>query len=139
MVFKCKNLLVTGGSGFIGSNFINYILDKYPELKVINIDNLTYAGSLKNTKAFAKNKNYEFIKGDICDKKVLEHIFNKYNIDGVINFAAETHVDNSIKEPAKFIQSNVVTVNFTKNMGTAIKEFEKQIEDFFLFYGDEED
>ena len=108
MVFKCKNLLVTGGSGFIGSNFINYVLDKYSELNVINIDNLTYAGSLKNTKAFAKNKNYEFVKGDVCDKKVLEYIFNKFNIDGVINFAAETHVDNSIKEPAQFIQSNVV-------------------------------
>lgn len=108
MVFRCKNLLVTGGAGFIGSNFINYILSKYLDLNVINIDNLTYAGSLKNTKSFENNKNYNFVKGDICDKILLENIFDKYKVDGVINFAAETHVDNSIKEPTKFIQSNII-------------------------------
>ena len=107
MKFRCKNLLVTGGCGFIGSNFINYILNTYQDLRIYNLDKLTYAGNLKNTASFNKNINYTFIKGDICDEILLKNIFKEYKIDGVINFAAETHVDNSIKKPGIFINSNI--------------------------------
>lgn len=106
MKFRSKNLLVTGGAGFIGSNFIHYILSNY-DCKVINIDALTYAGNLENTLSFNNHKNYKFIHGNICDKLLLEKIFKNYEIDGVINFAAESHVDNSIKNPDIFIESNI--------------------------------
>ena len=96
MKFRCKNLLITGGAGFIGSNFIEYLFDKYKDLNIYNLDLLTYAGNLNNTKNFSSNKKYKFIKGNICDDKLLNEIFIAYNIDGVINFAAESHVDNSI-------------------------------------------
>ena len=107
---NCKNLLITGGAGFIGSNFINLILNKYEDVNVYNIDLLTYAGNLNNTKQFEKNSRYKFIQGDICDTKLLERIFNKYKIDSVINFAAESHVDNSIINPEIFIRTNVLGV-----------------------------
>ena len=106
MKFRSKNLLVTGGAGFIGSNFIHYILSNY-DCKVINIDALTYAGNLENTLSFNNHKNYKFIHGNICDKLLLEKIFKNHEIDGVINFAAESHVDNSIKNPDIFIESNI--------------------------------
>ncbi len=105
--FRSNNLLVTGGAGFIGSNFISYILKKYDDLKVFNIDLLTYAGDLNNLKSFKNNKRFKFIEGDINDQKLVNSIFRKYKIDGVINFAAETHVDNSILNPDKFIQTNI--------------------------------
>ena len=107
MKFRSKNLLVTGGCGFIGSNFIEFLLDKYKNIKIFNLDLLTYAGNLNNTIGFQKNPNYKFIKGDICDQNLLNKIFDKYNIDGVINFAAESHVDNSIINPETFIKTNV--------------------------------
>ena len=107
MKFKSKNLLVTGGAGFIGSNFIKYILDKYDDINIINLDKLTYAGNIKNTTNFLNDKRYKLIKGDICNKNLLIEIFKKYDIDGVINFAAESHVDNSILNPTKFIETNV--------------------------------
>ena len=107
MKFRSKNLLITGGSGFIGSNFINYFLKKYHETNVINLDLLTYAGNPINTNDFENNPRYKFVYGDIRDIKLIENIFKKYSIDGVINFAAETHVDNSIKNPEVFIQTNV--------------------------------
>lgn len=110
MKFKCKNLLVTGGAGFIGSNFINYILDKNKVINIYNLDLLTYAGNLKNTIKFQNNCRYKFIQGDICDEKLLNKIFHRYEIDGVINFAAETHVDNSIKNPEIFIKTNIIGV-----------------------------
>ncbi len=110
MKYRFKNLLVTGGAGFIGSNFIEYILNKHPDLKVYNIDNLTYAGSLNNTKEFENCSRYTFYKGDICDKKLVKKIFNEHKIDGVINFAAESHVDNSIINPEIFIRSNILGV-----------------------------
>jgi len=97
--------LVTGGCGFIGSNFIHYFLKKHPEDLVVNLDNLSYAGNLENLKDIESNSNYRFIKGDICDKRVVERAID--GCDVVINFAAETHVDRSIKEPSLFIQTNV--------------------------------
>ena len=107
MKFRSKNLLVTGGAGFIGSNFINYLLKKYNEINIYNLDLLTYAGNLDNTSNFINNPKYLFINGDICDKTIVQNIFDKYKIDGVINFAAESHVDNSINNPEKFIRTNI--------------------------------
>jgi len=100
-----KRILVTGGAGFIGSNFIRYLLKKHPNYKIINLDKLTYAGNLENLKDVAKDKNYKFIKGDICDSKVVEKIVKDCDI--IINFAAETHVDRSIKSASRFIRANV--------------------------------
>ena len=102
-----KNILLTGTAGFIGSNFVPYFLDKYPEYNLINLDLLTYAGNLENLKECEGNPRYKFIKGDICNRELVEFIFNEYNIQGVIHFAAESHVDNSIKNPGVFIQTNV--------------------------------
>jgi dTDP-glucose 4,6-dehydratase len=102
-----KNILLTGTAGFIGSNFVPYFLDKYPEYTLINLDSLTYAGDLDNLKECENNPRYKFIKGDICNRELIEFIFNEYNIKGVIHFAAESHVDNSIKNPGMFVQTNV--------------------------------
>ena len=102
---KKRSILITGGAGFIGSNFIRYILKKHPNYKIINLDKLTYAGNLESLKDIKNNKNYEFIKGDICNAKLVEKIVKK--CDTVINFAAETHVDRSIKSASVFIQTNV--------------------------------
>lgn len=99
-------LLVTGGAGFIGSNFIRYWLKKYPKDKVINLDKLTYAGHLSSTKDFSSNKNYTFVKGDICDSRLVRDIGK--NIDVIVHFAAETHVDRSIKDPSVFVKTNVL-------------------------------
>lgn len=103
-----KVILVTGGAGFIGSNFIPYFCTAYPEYCVINLDKLTYAGDLANLSECESMKNYAFIHGDICDTDLVEHIFREYNIQGVIHFAAESHVDNSIKGPSAFVQTNVM-------------------------------
>ena len=99
-------LLVTGGVGFIGSNFILYWIKKYPEDRIVNLDKLTYAGNLENLKEIEKNPHYQFIKGDICDA----HIVSKaiIGVDTVVNFAAESHVDRSILDPAPFIKTNVL-------------------------------
>ena len=107
MKFRCKNLLVTGGAGFIGSYFIKFILNKYKLVNIYNIDLLTYAGDLNNTISFSENDRYNFIHGDICDESLIKNVFRKYNIDGVINFAAESHVDNSIIRPDIFLKTNV--------------------------------
>ncbi len=101
------NILLTGTAGFIGSNFVPYFLDKYPEYNLINLDLLTYAGNLENLKECEYNPRYKFIKGDICNRELVEFIFKEYDIKGVINFAAESHVDNSIKNPGVFIETNV--------------------------------
>ena len=101
-------ILITGGAGFIGSNFIVYFLNKHPLIKIVNIDKLTYAGELSNLKEIKNHKNYRFIKGDICDRKLIEDLFKEYNFTGVIHFAAESHVDNSIKSPNEFINTNVL-------------------------------
>ena len=101
-------VLITGGAGFIGSNFIPYFLKQHKKYHVINLDMLTYAGDLSNLKSLEKNPRYTFIKGDICDRNLIEETFEKYTIKGVIHFAAESHVDNSIKNPGAFIQTNIV-------------------------------
>ncbi len=98
-------LLITGGAGFIGSNFIRHILTKYPDYKIINLDKLTYAGNPENLRAVEKNKNYAFIKGDINDTKLVEKILTSCDI--LINFAASTHVDRSIKDASDFIRANI--------------------------------
>jgi len=98
-------ILITGGAGFIGSNFIRHILVKYPDYKIINLDKLTYAGNTNSLKDIEKNENYSFLKGDICDKKLIEKLTK--NLDAIINFAAESHVDRSIIEAGTFIQTNV--------------------------------
>ena len=102
-----KNILLTGTAGFIGSNFVPYFLEKYPEYNLINLDLLTYAGNLENLTECQENPRYKFIKGDICNRELVEFIFSEYDITGVIHFAAESHVDNSIKNPGVFVQTNV--------------------------------
>lgn len=102
-----KSILVTGGAGFIGSNFVPYFAQKYPEYHVINLDKLTYAGDLTNVSECDDMSNYTFVQGDICDRILIEKLFAEYDIRGVIHFAAESHVDNSIKNPMAFIQTNV--------------------------------
>ncbi|WP_270940151.1 dTDP-glucose 4,6-dehydratase [Romboutsia lituseburensis] len=103
-----KNILVTGGAGFIGSNFIIYILKKYQQYKVVNIDKLTYAANLKNLDEAKANPNYKFIKGDIADENFIKDVFEKEKFDIVINFAAESHVDNSISDPRIFMITNII-------------------------------
>lgn len=103
-----KTILVTGGAGFIGSNFVKMMLDKHPNYKIINIDALTYAGNLENLKDIEDNENYTFIKADIRNRKKIEEIFEAYIIDMVVNFAAESHVDRSIVEPEIFLTTNVI-------------------------------
>lgn len=103
-----NTILVTGGAGFIGSNFIPYFLDKHPEVFVINIDKLTYAGNLENLKEVEGHPRYKFVKGDIQDRELLASLFQESDIRGVIHFAAESHVDNSIKNPEVFVQTNVL-------------------------------
>ena len=103
-----KNVLITGGSGFIGSNFLKLILQKYPNTNFVNLDLLTYASNKKNTESFKDFNNYFFYKGDICDFDFVSKIFVKHNIDALINFAAESHVDNSIINPHLFIKTNVL-------------------------------
>ena len=102
-----KTILVTGCAGFIGSNFVPYFLEKYEDYNIVNLDLLTYAGSLENLKEVKDHPRYKFIKGDICNRELVEFIFNEYDIQGVIHFAAESHVDNSIKNPGVFVETNV--------------------------------
>lgn len=103
-----KNLLVTGGAGFIGSNFVQYILDHSDIVRVLNLDLLTYAGNLANLKGCENDERYHFVRGDIRDRKLLEQLFVEYEIDTVVHFAAESHVDRSITEPEIFLSTNVL-------------------------------
>ena len=107
MINKMETILITGGAGFIGSNFIPHFLEKNKEYKVVNLDALTYAGDLSNLSEIKKNSRYTFVEGDICDRDLIEKLFKQYNFNGVIHFAAESHVDNSIKNPDAFVRTNV--------------------------------
>lgn len=102
-----KNVLVTGGAGFIGSNFIHFLLEHEPECQIHNLDVLTYSGSLENLRDIEKEPRYHFIKGDICDSKNDFRVLEQNKIDTIVHFAAETHVDRSIIEPGQFIQTNI--------------------------------
>ncbi|EXY33695.1 dTDP-glucose 4,6-dehydratase [Bacteroides fragilis str. 3397 T10] len=107
MAFK-RNILITGGAGFIGSHVVRFFINKYPEYRIINLDKLTYAGNLANLHDVESASNYTFIKADICDFDKLIDIFSEYKIDGIIHLAAESHVDRSIKDPLTFARTNVM-------------------------------
>lgn len=109
-------LLVTGGAGFIGSNFIRYMLGKYPDYEIVNLDKLTYAGNLENLRDIEKDPRYSFVKGDICDAEMMDGLAKK--VDAIINFAAESHVDRSIEEPQSFVITDVLG---TQNILEAVK------------------
>jgi dTDP-glucose 4,6-dehydratase len=124
-----KTYLITGGAGFIGSNFIHHMFNNYFDIKIINLDKLTYAGNLDNLKKLNSKLNYTFIHGDICDKELVETIFSANDIDYVINFAAETHVDRSINDPEPFVKTNVLgtvtLLNASKNAWLTDNSFKK--------------
>ena len=107
-MFYKKNILITGGAGFIGSHVVRIFVNKYPEYRIINLDKLTYAGNLANLKDIENAPNYVFVKADICDFEEMQRIFKEYNIDNVIHLAAESHVDRSIKDPFSFAKTNVM-------------------------------
>lgn len=115
-----KKILVTGGAGFIGSNYVHYHLEKYPDDKVYVLDKLTYAGNKENLETFFKNKNFKFIKGDISNSSFVHDLFETEKFDTVLNFAAETHVDRSIETPSIFVMTNVVG---THNLLEASKQY----------------
>ena len=102
-----KRLLVTGGAGFIGANFVRMVLDEHPETFVLNLDKLTYAGNLENLAGYSDRPNYRFVKGDIGDATLVEGLIDEHGIDAIVNFAAESHVDRSLVEPGVFIETNV--------------------------------
>ena len=118
------NILVTGGAGFIGSNFIKFILNKYQSYHVVNLDLLTYAGDLINLSDIVNSTNYTFVEGDICNRALIEDLFKTYKFKAVIHFAAESHVDNSISNPERFIKTNV---NGTFTLLDVAKKFWLQV------------
>jgi len=103
-----KNILVTGGCGFIGSNFVRLALGALPDCRIVNLDKLTYAGNLANLKDLSDHERYSFVRGDICDNELIDRLFAEEGIDAVVHFAAESHVDRSIEGPAAFIQTNII-------------------------------
>lgn len=109
MIMK-KTILVTGGAGFIGSNFIFYMLKKYPMYRIICLDKLTYAGNLSTLKSVMDNPNFRFVKADICDRTAVYKLFEEEDLDVVVNFAAESHVDRSIENPSVFLETNIMGV-----------------------------
>jgi dTDP-glucose 4,6-dehydratase len=115
-----KRYLVTGAAGFIGSNFVKYMLKKYPEIEITILDKLTYAGNLGTIKEELKDSRVEFVKGDICDRAVVENIFERKDIDYVVHFAAESHVDRSIENPQLFLETNILG---TQNLLEVAKKF----------------
>ena len=101
-------IIVTGGAGFIGSNFVFYMLDKYPDYRIICLDKLTYAGNLSTLEPVMENPNFRFVKADICDSKAVYRLFEEEHPDIVVNFAAESHVDRSIENPEIFLKTNIL-------------------------------
>jgi dTDP-glucose 4,6-dehydratase len=127
-----KRILVTGGAGFIGANFVRMILDEHSDVFVLNLDALTYAGNLENLNGYQDNPNHVFVKGDICDGPLVSKLIDEYHIEAIVNFAAESHVDRSLVEPSVFIETNV--------QGTLVLlkiALEKKIEQFLQVSTDE--
>lgn len=127
-----RNILVTGGAGFIGSNFINYVLSAYNDVFIVNLDKLTYAGNLENLIGVEDHRHYNFVRGDITNSDLVKHIIKKFEINFIINFAAESHVDRSISNPSTFYETNVLGTNVLLN---AAREF--NIEKFVQISTDE--
>ena len=126
-----KTILITGGAGFIGSHVVRLFVNKYPDYKIVNLDVLTYAGNLENLRDIENKENYIFEKGDIVDEGYIKSLFEKYNFNGVVHLAAESHVDRSITNPMEFIMTNVVG---TVNLLNAAKNLWKGNEEGKLFY-----
>ena len=107
MDFK-RNIIITGGAGFIGSHVVRLFVSKYPDYRIVNVDKLTYAGNLENLRDVERKPNYVFVRADICDYERMSHLMREYRADGVIHLAAESHVDRSIRDPFTFARTNVL-------------------------------
>lgn len=129
-MFK-KNILITGGAGFIGSHVVRLFVTKYPEYRIVNLDKLTYAGNLENLSDIEQKPNYVFVKGDITDTDFIQNLFQEYLFDGVIHLAAESHVDRSISNPLEFVVTNIIG---TATLLNVARRFWKEKEQDKLFY-----